>query len=289
MERRRLVLVSSVVIALLVATPVAAQWTTLGRVVALDPVRPAVTLDHGPIGDLLPPSRTEFPVSRAELLGGVVVGDVVRATLATDAASHGVLAVTRLEPDVPHRAGGRDGLLTAMIAIGAAALAGLLALWLQTRRLRRSVAEAGRALDDGLRRQAAAQRKLNADVEAATHALQEIVRTLASQLAAATSRVRLVRASRETAEAAAGPEGVALFVVRAGDVDTYRMLSERLAREGPGRVIWDRRRRDRRTAGSRVPQERRRRERRGEPAPTWTTLGYVAVSPAAGRRFPHVA
>jgi hypothetical protein len=273
----------------LLAVQAGADWTTEGRVVALDGRRSTVTLDHEPAGDVLPAARTEFPVARPELLLGVGLEDRVRVTLTAESDSHGVLAITRLERSAgPTRGGAADGSMTAMIAIGAAALLGALALWLETRRLRRSLAEASQSLLDVTRRQAAGQRKLDADVEVATQALGELARALAGQLASAAERVRLARSQRQEPETAPVPDGT-LFIVRAGDVDTYRMLTERFSRPGLARVVWDRRRRDRRAGAARVGQERRRRERRGEPPPTWSMLGYVAVPPAPDRRLTSVA
>jgi hypothetical protein len=275
---------------LLLAIPAASDWTTDGRVVALDGQGSVVTLDHGPVGDLLPAARTEFPVARPELLHGLGLGDTVRVTLAAEDESHGILMITRLDAAAdPARAGPWDTSTIALVAIGAAALLGLLALWLETRRLGRSLAEAREGLVDATRRHIAAQHRLNANVEAAMHALNAIARTLAGQLASAAERVQLVRANRATAELPAVPDSLPLFVVRAGDVDTYRMLSERLVGSGLAYVIWDRRRRDRRTGGSPVSQERRRRERREAPPPTWETLGCVAVSPAPDKHLPSVA
>lgn len=274
----------------LLASQASADWTTEGRVVAVDGLRSAVTLDHEPAGDVLPAARTEFPVARPELLQGIGLADRVRVTLTAESDSHGVLMITRLERSTgPIRSGAADGSMTAMVAIGVAALLGVLALWLETRRLRRSLAEASQALHDVTRRQAAAQRELNADIEAATQALGELARALAGQLASAAEQVRLARSQRGEPDTAPVPDGLPLFIVRAGDVDTYRMLAERLSGPGLARVIWDRRRRDRRTGAARVSQERRRRERRVEPPPIWPMLGYVAVPPAPDRRLTSVA
>jgi hypothetical protein len=275
---------------LLLAMPAAADWTVDGHVVALDGIRSAVSLDHGPAGDVLPAARTEFPVARRELLNGIALGDTVRATLAAASGSHGLLEVTELERVAPPgQTGASDGWgRTTALVIGTALL-GLLALWLETRRLRRSLGEAGQTLMDITRRHAAGQRKLNADVEAVTRALDEIARALASQLASAAERVRLAQAGREDAEPPPDRTDLPVFIVRAGEVDTYRMLAERLARHGRAQVLWDRRRRDRRSGLRRVSLERRRGERREPPPPTWLTLGYAAVPPASERRLTSAA
>jgi hypothetical protein len=81
-----------------------------------------------------------------------------------------------------------------------------------------------------------------------------------------------------------------LVVVRSGREEIFRDLRETF-RGFPATLIWDRRRRERRVAGQRVPIERRQGQRRAEPRDTWRTLGFIIIesdSPSAdassGRR-----
>jgi peroxiredoxin/Cu/Ag efflux protein CusF len=52
-----------------------------GRVVALDQSEGMVTLDHGPISDVMPAMQMAFPVQRAEQLAGLKAGALVRFSL----------------------------------------------------------------------------------------------------------------------------------------------------------------------------------------------------------------
>jgi hypothetical protein len=67
-----------------------------------------------------------------------------------------------------------------------------------------------------------------------------------------------------------------LVVVRSGREDVFQDLTETF-RGFPATVIWDRRRRERRVAGQRVPIERRQGQRRAEPRGTWRTLGFIII------------
>jgi peroxiredoxin/Cu/Ag efflux protein CusF len=71
-----------------------------GRVVAIDPATPAVTLDHGAIPGFMGAMRMEFPVAARELLQGIEVGAVVRFSLAPR-GSEWVVASMAPEPTPP--------------------------------------------------------------------------------------------------------------------------------------------------------------------------------------------
>jgi thiol-disulfide isomerase/thioredoxin len=71
-----------------------------GRVVVIDPAKPAVTLDHGPIAGLMGAMRMEFPVETRELLRGIEVGALVRFSLAPRGAEW-VVASMAAEPARP--------------------------------------------------------------------------------------------------------------------------------------------------------------------------------------------
>ncbi|MGH7359556.1 MAG: copper-binding protein, partial [Candidatus Rokuibacteriota bacterium] len=126
------------------ASSAAATFEAQGRVWAVDVGRGVVTLDHAGIPGLLPPARSEFPVTRGGLLSKVRPGDRVRVTLTAPAESHGLLTVVSLVPEAAGGAGG-DRLLT--IAAAALALLALLAsvvtgclVWRSLQTLHRRVA-----------------------------------------------------------------------------------------------------------------------------------------------------
>ena len=52
-----------------------------GKVVAIDPQKGTVTLDHGEIKGLMPPMVMEFVVDSRETLPGLQVGDTITFTL----------------------------------------------------------------------------------------------------------------------------------------------------------------------------------------------------------------
>lgn len=66
-----------------------------GVVVRLDRSSRTVTLDHGPIPDVMPAMRMAFPVERAELLADLQPGDAVRFTLESRGPEWVVVAVQR--------------------------------------------------------------------------------------------------------------------------------------------------------------------------------------------------
>jgi len=65
-------------------------------------------------------------------------------------------------------------------------------------------------------------------------------------------------------------------VVRRGETEIFRTLLRSLEDDpGPAQVIWDRRGRERRQRRDVGMAERRRSDRRGQPPPTWLSLGFV--------------
>jgi len=84
-----------------------------GRVTAIDPARPAVTLDHGVIPGLMGAMRMEFPVEARELLQGIEVGAVVRFSLAPRGAEW-VVASIAPQPAPPVRVLAPDFTLAAL-------------------------------------------------------------------------------------------------------------------------------------------------------------------------------
>ena len=65
-----------------------------GRIVAVDAARGAVTLDHGPIPDLMPAMRMAFPVQPVELLQGLQVGETVHFVLEPRGAEWIISSIT---------------------------------------------------------------------------------------------------------------------------------------------------------------------------------------------------
>jgi Cu/Ag efflux protein CusF len=59
----------------------ARRYDVRGKVVAVDPAKPAVTLDHEDIPGLMKAMRMEFAVTDANLLKGLKVGDQVQGQL----------------------------------------------------------------------------------------------------------------------------------------------------------------------------------------------------------------
>src|SRR6516225_4104482 len=65
-----------------------------GKVAAVDPAKPAVTLDHEDIPGLMKAMQMEFAVEDPKLLEGVKVGDQVRGRLKKGASGY---VLTQLE------------------------------------------------------------------------------------------------------------------------------------------------------------------------------------------------
>jgi Cu/Ag efflux protein CusF len=65
-----------------------------GKVVAVDPKKPSVTLDHEDIPGAMKAMTMEFPVADAKVLDGIQVGNAVRGQLKKGESGY---VVTRLE------------------------------------------------------------------------------------------------------------------------------------------------------------------------------------------------
>jgi Cu/Ag efflux protein CusF len=253
-----------------------------GRIMAVDPGRGLVTIEHGGIAGLLPATQSEFPVQSAGVIQGVRAGDRVRFTLGAADDSHGLLTITSLTVESPGRAGWLDlavmsvGLVLTLLTLAAVATVGFL-LWRQLQSLQRRVValdhEAGmlRGLvtdtQDGVRQLARALE------EAATALRVGYVQELRRRLIPGSAPA----AAQTAGDKAAGETLAGLIVVQRGRGDLYRAVEGGAA--GPGlAVIWDRRRSDRRR-GARRPagHERRHSERRASPPETWTRLGFQLV------------
>src|SRR5262249_52823879 len=114
-----------------------------GRIIAIDPGRGTVTIDHSGIAGLLFPTQSEFPVQNAGLIQNVQPGDRVRFTLGTADDSHGLLTVTSLTAEGVARAGWLDravsvGAALTLLTLAAVATAAVL-LWRQLQLLQRRV------------------------------------------------------------------------------------------------------------------------------------------------------
>jgi protein SCO1/2 len=59
----------------------AKEYDVRGKVVAVNPAKPAVTLDHEDIPGLMKAMEMEFSVENAKLLDGIKAGDQVQARL----------------------------------------------------------------------------------------------------------------------------------------------------------------------------------------------------------------
>lgn len=69
-------------------------YDVTGKVVALDPAKKVVTLDHEDIPGFMKAMTMEFPVADARLLDGLKAGDAVRGKITAEGGSY---AVTSLE------------------------------------------------------------------------------------------------------------------------------------------------------------------------------------------------
>ena len=250
-----------------------------GRLIAIDPGRSTVTIEHGGIPGLLPAARSEFPVQG--VVQGVRPGDRVRFTLGAVDESHGLLTVLSLTPESAAGAGWLDRLLVgaaaalALLALAATAAVGVL-LWRELRSLQRRTV----ALDH----EVGMLRGLVSDTQDGVHQIARALDEAATALRVGyvqQLRRRLVPgaapATTETAGAqAAGEATGALVVVQRGRGDVYSAVAGGAA--GPGlAVIWDRRRNERRRTRRPTGHERRRTERRAAPPETWTRLGFQLV------------
>ena len=254
-----------------------------GRIIAVDPARSTVTIEHGGIPGLLPAAQSEFPAQNASVVQGVRPGDRVRFTLGATDESHGLLTVLNLTPESAAGTGWLDRLLAsaaaalALLTLAAVAAVGVL-LWRKLHSLQRRVValdhEVGMLQGLGADTQDGVRQIARALDEAATALRVGYVQELRRRLVPAASATKTETAGdKESGAAAVG----ALVVVQRGRGDVYRAVEGGAA--GPGlAVIWDRRRSERRR-GARRPagHERRRTERRGAPPETWTRLGFQLV------------
>jgi hypothetical protein len=271
----------AVALALAVTGPAAAATTfeAEGRVTAVHPTRNAVTLEHLAIPGLLPATRSEFPVASGGVLRGVRPGDRVRFTLAAADESHGLLTVAALAPDA-----GTSGWLDRTVALAAAALAIValavtvgvgVVLWRTLQVLHHRVV----ALDH----EAGTLRGVVTNTQDTVHqiarALEETALTLRLGYVRELRR-RFVSGSRPAGTESRAPAEAAgtLVIVQRGRGELYQAVESGGA--GPGcKVIWDRRRGDRRTGARRpVGHERRRAERRVSLPETWSRLGFHIVA-----------
>lgn len=250
-----------------------------GKIIAVDPGRATLTIDHGGIPGLLPATRSEFPVQGRGVIEGARAGDFVRFTLSAGDDSHGLLAITSLTAESSSLAAWRDALMmSVLVALALLTLAAVVTvgglLWRQLRVLQRRVV----ALDH----EAGTLRGLVTDtqdgVRQITHALEEAATALRVGYLQELRR-RLIPGSAPPASETAVDRGTSagLIVVQRGRGDLYRAVERDAA--GPGlAVIWDRRRSDRRRSARRpATPERRQSERRGPPSETWTRLGFQLV------------
>jgi protein SCO1/2 len=74
--------------------PATDQYVVKGKVIAVDPSRPAVKLDHEEIPGLMKAMEMEYSVENAKVLEGISVGDQVQGHLKVDAGNY---IVTDLE------------------------------------------------------------------------------------------------------------------------------------------------------------------------------------------------
>jgi hypothetical protein len=77
-------------------------------------------------------------------------------------------------------------------------------------------------------------------------------------------------------------------IVRRGETDVFRTLTERIVQSHLAEVIWDRRTTERRVGpAAENPTDRRRQDRRRVPRGTWGTLGFI-LTQVAGRSLPRL-
>jgi hypothetical protein len=251
-----------------------------GRITAVDPARGTVTIEHGGIAGLLPPSRSEFPALNASVIQSARAGDQVRFTLGAADESHGLLTLTSLAPESSARGGGLDRPVMSVVAglalltLAAVVIGGML-LWRELRSLHRRVM----ALDHEAGMLRGVVNDTQDGVRQMAHALDEAAVALRVGYVQELRR-RLIPGSSpappETAADRTSGDTVGLIVVQRGRGELYRAVESSAA--GPGvAVIWDRRRNERRRSGRPVGQERRHSERRRTPPETWTRLGFQVI------------
>jgi Cu/Ag efflux protein CusF len=260
------------------ALSLALSYDGRGRVVTVDPARATLTVDHEPIPGLLGATRSRFPVAAPALLESVRAGDPVRFVLTASEGSHGLLTVTSLAAE-PAGGPAWPWLVLALVLallLGAVVVGVGVVLWRQILALQRRVL----ALDH----EAGIQRRLIGEtqdgVRQFAHALDQIATTLLTGYVQDLQR-RL--AAGIPAARSPGEEAAPLVVVQRGRGEIFR-AAEGGAGASRVRVIWDRRREERRSGRRVVTHERRHAERRAAPPDTWTRLGFMVVD--AGARVP---
>jgi hypothetical protein len=257
-----------------------------GRVVAIDRARGWVTVEHRAIEDLFVAGQTDFPVQSGDALERVRVDDRVAFTLTAPREGHGELSISELrvlgrEAREPLGAGLTSRTLE-MALVAALLLAVIALLALQTRRLRQLI-QGSEATIAGLREQIRLQRDMSASVEQAASALLPALRDHQSELRQLGQQLRAARTAPREESRAAPEASRPIVIVRSGETETFRVLDERLGRPGLARVVWDRRRRERRSTSQATDPDRRRRERRAPVPVTWQGLGYFLVQPKVRR------
>lgn len=70
-------------------------YDVTGTVVALDPAKKVVTLDHQDIPGLMKGMKMEFPVADAAVLDGLAAGDKVTGKLKADGGTHVVTSLKK--------------------------------------------------------------------------------------------------------------------------------------------------------------------------------------------------
>jgi copper binding protein CusF len=261
-----------------------------GRVVAVDRSRGWITVEHGTIGKLFVAGRTEFPVEATDRLARVRVDDRVGFELTTSADGHGVLSISDIRPlgrDLHETPGARvtprEAGLAALVSL-LAAIAGFLGL--RARRVRRLL-EARDAMVADLREQVRLQRETKPAGETEAAALVPVLRGCQSDLRCVSERIQVALDAPRDAPEVPGDTARPMVIVRRGETAIFRDLDERLGKPGWARVIWDRRRQERRSMARPTGTERRRRGRRGPLPVTWH-LGY-AIAQSKARRLDAVA
>jgi hypothetical protein len=256
-----------------------------GRVVVVDRARGWITIEHGGIEDLFVAGLTDFPVQSGDALERIRVDDRVAFTLTAPREGHGELSISELrrlglEARGPLGTGltSRGGLEMALVAALLVAVIALLAL--QTRRLRQLI-QGSEATIAGLREQIRLQHDMSASVEQAASALLPVLGDHRSKLRQLGQQLRAARTTTREESRVAPEAGRPIVIVRTGETETFRVLDERLGRPGLARVVWDRRRRERRSTARTADPDRRRRERRAPVPVTWQGLGYLLVQPKA--------
>jgi Cu/Ag efflux protein CusF len=251
-------------------TPIRAE----GVVVGVDRSRGTVLVDHGTIEGLLRSARTEFPAEDVAILENVRAGDHIRFAVAPGSAGHGLLTITELHVQPTSRLDAVRLLPLAGLVTGTLLAAALvvLSIWI-VRQLRR-IRERDRTL---LEQHGELRRSLTVGLNELTQGLAAVAGRLQSDMA----RVRqgAAPAPRPARSPVDRLDSLALVVVERGATETYGLLKERLG-STRARVIWDRRRADRRTRAALTSPDRRRRERRRSPPVTWEALGYLVAERA---------